>query len=190
MLSVLTLPHAGPYGSDLTGGWITGGPAGNLKMTMPTAFTTSLLAWGLLSFPDGYAQSNATANTMQQVKCAAGSSAVEGITACVLATRPAHDLQHGLCPGILARVGSDGCSKELHVLCGGKVRRNVGCQNRWGADYLLKTITYNSVGNITGQIYQVASCSSACLALPFRPPCISHECRQEAPVLARPIHVK
>ena len=28
--------------------------AGSLKMTAPTAFTTTMLAWGLLAFPDGY----------------------------------------------------------------------------------------------------------------------------------------
>ena len=45
--------ESGPGMSDLTGGWLTGGGAGNLKMTMPTAFATSMLAWGLLSFPQG-----------------------------------------------------------------------------------------------------------------------------------------
>ena len=28
--------------------------AGDLKMTMPTAFTVSMLAWGMLAFPNGY----------------------------------------------------------------------------------------------------------------------------------------
>lgn len=28
--------------------------AGDLKMTMPTAFTVSMLAWGALAFPSGY----------------------------------------------------------------------------------------------------------------------------------------
>ena len=39
-------------------GWniSAGGLAGNLKMTMPTAFTTAMLAWGLLSFGSGYSQ--------------------------------------------------------------------------------------------------------------------------------------
>ena len=47
--------HAGPGNkADLTGGWLNGGPAGNLKMTMPTAFTVSLLSWSMLAFPDGY----------------------------------------------------------------------------------------------------------------------------------------
>ncbi|CAL8466081.1 g5617 [Coccomyxa elongata] len=41
---------------DLTGGWMTGGIAGDLKMTMPTAFTVSMLAWGMLAFPGGYAK--------------------------------------------------------------------------------------------------------------------------------------
>ena len=43
--------------------------AGNLKMTLPAAFSTALLAWGLLSFPAGYAkQTGATAYTAQQVE--------------------------------------------------------------------------------------------------------------------------
>ena len=33
----------------------SGGLAGNLKMTMPTAFTVAMLAWGLNSFGAGYA---------------------------------------------------------------------------------------------------------------------------------------
>ena len=43
--------QAGPGGSDLSGGWIEGGSGGNLKLTVPIAFTTAQLAWGLLSFP-------------------------------------------------------------------------------------------------------------------------------------------
>lgn len=69
---------SGPNGNDLTGGYLNGGPAGNLKMTMPTAFSTSLLAWGLLSFPSGYANSNATANTMAQIRCAQRPSSAHG----------------------------------------------------------------------------------------------------------------
>lgn len=43
--------------------------AGNLKMTLPAAFSTALLAWGLLSFPAGYAkQANVAAYTAQQVQ--------------------------------------------------------------------------------------------------------------------------
>lgn len=38
-----------------------GGTAGLLKMTMPTAFTTATLAWGLLTFPQGYRDAGATA---------------------------------------------------------------------------------------------------------------------------------
>lgn len=33
-----------------------GGPAGNLKMTMPTAFSVSILAFGFISFPGGYSE--------------------------------------------------------------------------------------------------------------------------------------
>lgn len=60
--------ESGPGGSDLTGGWLTGGAAGNLKMTMPTAFTTAMLAWGLLSFPTGFSNSGETAATIENIK--------------------------------------------------------------------------------------------------------------------------
>ena len=33
-----------------------GGPAGNLKMTMPTAFSVSILAFGFITFPGGYSE--------------------------------------------------------------------------------------------------------------------------------------
>ena len=65
--SVTEVP-AGPNNADLTGGWLSGGPAGNLKMTMPTAFTVSVLSWSMLAFPDGYAQANATLDTMSTIK--------------------------------------------------------------------------------------------------------------------------
>ena len=39
------------FGTNLTGGWEAGGLAGTLKLTMPTAFTVAMLAWGLLEFP-------------------------------------------------------------------------------------------------------------------------------------------
>ena len=39
------------FGANLTGGWEAGGLAGTLKLTMPTAFTVAMLAWGLLEFP-------------------------------------------------------------------------------------------------------------------------------------------
>ena len=41
----------GPANGDISGGWLEGGALGNLKMTVPTAFSTSLLAWGLIAFP-------------------------------------------------------------------------------------------------------------------------------------------
>lgn len=64
----MLLLHTGPEGNDLTGGWLNGGPAGNLKMTMPTAFTVSLMSWGLMSFPNGYSEANATSDTMSNIK--------------------------------------------------------------------------------------------------------------------------
>lgn len=41
----------GPLDRDITGGYLQGGSAGNLKMTHPTAFSIALLAWGLVQFP-------------------------------------------------------------------------------------------------------------------------------------------
>ena len=38
---------------NMTGGYMTGGAAGTLKMTIPTAFTISMLAWSMLEFPPG-----------------------------------------------------------------------------------------------------------------------------------------
>lgn len=39
---------------DLSGGWISGMAAGNLKATTPVAFTTAMLAWGYMAFPQAY----------------------------------------------------------------------------------------------------------------------------------------
>lgn len=52
----------------MSGGWLNGGPAGDLKMSVPTAFTTSLLAWGMLAFPSGYAAANQTYAGQQSVR--------------------------------------------------------------------------------------------------------------------------
>ena len=54
--------------SAMPGGWLNGGPAGDLKMSIPTAFTTSLLAWGMLAFPAGYAAANQTYAGEQSVR--------------------------------------------------------------------------------------------------------------------------
>ena len=42
--------------------------AGDLKLTMPTAFTTAMLAWGLLAFPEGYAKAGQTASALESVR--------------------------------------------------------------------------------------------------------------------------
>ncbi len=75
-----TRPAAGPSGAyrarpppnsgrpARAGGWLNGGAAGDLKMTVPTAFTVSLLAWGLLAFPGGYAAANQTAAGQASVR--------------------------------------------------------------------------------------------------------------------------
>lgn len=46
------LNEIGPDDRDITGGYLQGGPLGNLKMTHPTAFSVALLAWGLLQYPN------------------------------------------------------------------------------------------------------------------------------------------
>ena len=43
-------PKAEGFG-NMTGGFMTGGNAGTLKMTIPAAFTMTMLAWGMLEFP-------------------------------------------------------------------------------------------------------------------------------------------
>ena len=48
-------PAALGFGPSLAGGWETGGQAGALKLTLPTAFTVAMLAWGLLEFPEARA---------------------------------------------------------------------------------------------------------------------------------------
>ncbi|KAK9842280.1 hypothetical protein WJX81_004432 [Elliptochloris bilobata] len=60
--------ETGPGEIDLTGGWLNGGSAGDLKMSVPTAFTTSLVAWGMLAFPAGYAAANQTYAGQQSVR--------------------------------------------------------------------------------------------------------------------------
>lgn len=42
--------------------------AGCIKMTMPTAFTTSMLAWSLLAFPQGYSKAESIATAQNTIK--------------------------------------------------------------------------------------------------------------------------
>ena len=53
---------------DLTGGWANGGAVGTVKMTVTTAFTTTMLAWGLLTFPKGYARAGETKSALAAVR--------------------------------------------------------------------------------------------------------------------------
>lgn len=46
---------------------MTGGQAGTVKMVQPTAFTVTMLAWGLLSFPKGYKSSGQQAQALNSV---------------------------------------------------------------------------------------------------------------------------
>ncbi|KAK9826822.1 hypothetical protein WJX81_004238 [Elliptochloris bilobata] len=56
------------FGANLTGGWEAGGMAGTLKLTMPTAFTVAMLAWGLLEFPEGYARAGQMARAHDNLR--------------------------------------------------------------------------------------------------------------------------
>ncbi len=56
------------------GGWLQGGDAGNLKLTLPTAFTTSMLAWGLVAFPSGYKTETSRAKVCRMCSAAASLS--------------------------------------------------------------------------------------------------------------------
>ena len=56
MIDIVMLPlqERGPPNlgfGNMTGGFMMGGQAGTLKMTLPTAFTISMLAWSMLEFP-------------------------------------------------------------------------------------------------------------------------------------------
>ncbi len=53
---------------DLTGGWANGGAIGTVKLTMTTAFTTTLMAWGLLTFPKGYAKAGEAGPALDAVR--------------------------------------------------------------------------------------------------------------------------
>jgi hypothetical protein len=53
---------------DLTGGWANGGAIGTVKMTVTAAFTTTMLAWGLLTFPKGYARAGETRAALSTVR--------------------------------------------------------------------------------------------------------------------------
>ena len=42
--------------------------AGDLKLTMPTAFTVSMLAWGALAFPTGYQKAHQMSQLLNTVR--------------------------------------------------------------------------------------------------------------------------
>ncbi len=53
---------------DLAGGYYTGMAAGLIKHTVPEAFATAMLAWGLLSFPEKYANAKAVDSAKAAVR--------------------------------------------------------------------------------------------------------------------------
>ena len=56
---------------DLEGGFMSGMAGGNIKATAPIAFSTSVLAWSLLSFPEGFEKAEAVNTTLDNVRWAA-----------------------------------------------------------------------------------------------------------------------
>lgn len=53
---------------DLSGGYITGMSAGNIKVTAPMAFTTTMLSWGWLSYPESFEEAGQTAELRDAVR--------------------------------------------------------------------------------------------------------------------------
>lgn len=62
----LQLATPGPW--DLEGGYISGMKSGNMKATAPLAFTTSVLAWGFMSFPSAFENAGQTQHIMDAVR--------------------------------------------------------------------------------------------------------------------------
>ena len=53
---------------DLSGGWLTGMKAGNMKATGPLAFATTLQAWGYMSFQDGFTKAGQSEALLDSVR--------------------------------------------------------------------------------------------------------------------------
>ena len=53
---------------NMTGGFMMGGQAGTLKMTLPTAFTISMLAWSMLEFPQVCAHGSSLAGSLHHCR--------------------------------------------------------------------------------------------------------------------------
>ncbi|DBA75362.1 TPA: hypothetical protein ACH3X1_010629 [Trebouxia sp. C0004] len=60
------LSDAAPDGTPMTGGWYDAGDC--LKLNFPAAFSASLLAWGLLEFPDGYTAAGQTEYALDSLR--------------------------------------------------------------------------------------------------------------------------
>lgn len=55
-------------GLRLAGGFLVGGAAGNLQLTVPTAFTVAMWSWGVLTFTEGYRKSGSTSDALDNIK--------------------------------------------------------------------------------------------------------------------------
>jgi len=53
---------------DLEGGFMTGMAGGNIKATMPIAFSTATLAWSVMSFPVGFQRAGATNAILDNIR--------------------------------------------------------------------------------------------------------------------------
>lgn len=53
-------------GVDLSKGWFDAGD--HVKYTFPAAFTTTMLVWSIIDYPDAYESANEMKNALDQVK--------------------------------------------------------------------------------------------------------------------------
>ena len=60
------LNDTGPLGENLTGGWYDAGD--HVKFNFPQAASVTVLAWGILSFWDGYVRAGELANVLDSIK--------------------------------------------------------------------------------------------------------------------------
>lgn len=56
---------------DVSGGWVTGMQAGNMKATAPMAFTTTVMAWGFMSFPKAFEAAGQTGFMLESLRVGA-----------------------------------------------------------------------------------------------------------------------
>ena len=110
------------------------GPSGLVKMTLPTAYTTAVLAWGLLTFPQGYKTAGSVAANVDEVRWGANYllAAVGGETAPYLLSQVG--FMSRTTSGPMAPVTPASTSLVLAVCISEKASVD---EVRWGTNYLL-----------------------------------------------------